>query len=129
VEEALDTAVLDEPNILLKKPGFSFGWVATFTGGAGTTSFVFSYPTCGAGAESRSKMGRGGAAWLNLGSGFRPTVALLEDLVLRRRSGAAAPFAGTFGSVLGSGGGMTGMDGAVVSFRGPPGIVGVGAAS
>jgi hypothetical protein len=125
----LGAADLDELNILLKKPGFSFGCGVTAAGGSGAPiSFVFSYPTWGAGAESVSKTGSGGASvGLNLGSGLRPTVALLEDLVLRRRS--TVPLAAGFGSILGSGWERTGMDGAVVSFRGPPGTVGVGAAS
>ena len=42
--EVPDAAGLDEPNILLKKPGFSFGWGVTFAGG-GAASFAFSYPT------------------------------------------------------------------------------------
>jgi hypothetical protein len=51
-EVVLDTADLDDPpNILLKKPGFSFGWGVTFSDGTdtgadpdtgGTPSFVFS---------------------------------------------------------------------------------------
>ncbi len=47
--------------------------------------------------------------------------------MLRWRSGA--PFAGALVSILGTGEGKTGIDGAVVSFRGPPATVGVGAAS
>jgi hypothetical protein len=129
-EAALDTAVLDDPNILLKNPCFSFGCGVTLMTDGGRISFAFSYPTCGAGADSRSRTGSGGASrnGLNLGSGLRPTVALLEDRVLRRRSGPAT-FAGEFEPVLDSGGGITGIDGAVVSLRGPPGTVGVGAAS
>lgn len=64
---------------------------------------------------------------LNLDWACRPTVALLEDRVLRFRS-TPGPLLGA-GSGGGSGRGKDGIEGAGANLRGPPGTVGVGAAS
>jgi hypothetical protein len=61
---------------------------------------------------------------VRLSACLRPTIALLEDRVLRLRSSV-----GVFPGDFGSGGGSTGIEGTVASRRGPPGTVGVGAAS
>jgi len=59
---------------------------------------------------------------------LRAMVELREDLPLRGRA-ELPPLEEGFNSDFGSGGGMMGNEGTLFSLRGPPGTVGVGAAS
>lgn len=142
-------ASLRPPKTRLKKPTFSFGCcddevvaLGPFAPACTGCPFDFSYPTCGAGAESASRpaappAGRGGRSREDaedLARALAPTVALRVDLVLRLRSGSATGgIAGDFGRTndceCDDDAGKFGREGTVFNLRGPPGIFGVGATS
>lgn len=119
---------LEEPKTLLKNPGRSFTGAGAGVAGAGplctATSLDFSYPIWGAGAESRSRAGTAGALSRGLG-GLRPEELFNERLLRLCSRGGGSRGAGGGGGTVDIVG-IVGIDG---SRRGPPGTVGVGAAS